>query len=236
MPEIIKFDDPVVLIGGADVDEDLLRRYAHLPIVAADGGVNHLRETSLLPQVVVGDLDSLQDREYWQSVSRVIEIKEQDSTDFEKCLYSIDAPYFIAIGFSGNRIDHTLAALHVMQKLHLHKRVVLASEDDVVCVCSESAELSLPVGTRVSVYPLNRISFESSAGLRYPLDDLEMQPGVMIGTSNSSSKPNVSIVPRRETDRKPNGQKSCYALILPSDSLQSMVDMLVQLSRQVPAI
>ena len=193
MSEKLKFDGPVILVGGADADIEFLKRHAHLPMVAADGGANQLRRNSLVPQSVIGDLDSVTDIEHWQSVSRVIEVGEQDTTDFEKCLYLVDAPLFIAVGFSGNRLDHTLAALHVMQKLHQKKRVVLVSDDDAVCVCSETVEIGLPIGTRVSVYPLNRIVFTSSSGLLYPLDGLVMQPGEMIGTSNASSGSQVVL-------------------------------------------
>ena len=229
MSEKFRFDSPVVLVGGADVNPSLLRRLAHLPLIAADGGANHLRHSSLVPQLVIGDLDSVTDKDHWQSVSKVVELSEQDSTDFEKCLYSIDAPLFIAIGFSGNRLDHTLATLHVMQKLYRKKRVVLAGDDDVVCVCSEKAEVNLPVGTRVSIYPLNRVVFETSSGLLYPLNDLDMQPGQLIGTSNASTESQVVIKPKNKSP----ATDGCYALILPSSQLKAMTDMLLP---QVPAI
>jgi len=222
MRKIIKFDDPVVLVGGADVDGELLKRYAQLPIVAADGGANHLRQTSLIPRAIIGDFDSVADPDHWWSLAEVIKIEEQDTTDFEKCLYTVDAPCFIAMGFSGNRLDHTLATLHVMQKFHQSKRVILAGKDDAVCVFCEETELRLPVGTRVSVYPLNRVEFKSSHGLKYPLDGLVMQQGEMIGTSNVSDDSIVQITPDG------NG---CYALIIPSNQLDAMIS-----SVQVPEI
>lgn len=215
MPEIIKYDDPVVLVGGGEVDVNLLRRFTHLPIIAADGGANLLRKASLEPSVVIGDLDSLQDADHWREVANVVELEEQDTTDFEKCLYSIEAPYFIAFGFTGNRLDHTLAALHVMQKWHLEKLVVLISGEDVVCVKSDAIELSLPVGTRLSLYPLNKITFESSSGLEYPLENLFMQTGQLIGTSNSCVEAIVKIVP--------SSGGGCYALIVPVSELNNIV-------------
>ncbi len=229
MSEILKFDGPVVLVGGADADVSFLKQYAHLPLVAADGGANHLRHNSLVPHAVVGDLDSVADKDHWQSVSKVIELKEQDTTDFEKCLYSVDAPLFIAIGFIGSRLDHTLATLHVMQKLHRTKRVVLVSEDDVACICSDNVQVGLPVDTRVSIYPLNRIAFESSNGLLYPLNNLVMQPGEMIGTSNTSTDTLVEIMLQSESQ----DADSCYALILPSTCLSALTTMLLP---HVPAI
>jgi len=229
MSEKIKFDEPVLLVGSADANIEFLKRNAHMPVIAADGGANHLRRNSLVPQAVIGDLDSVTDIDHWQSLSTVIEVREQDTTDFEKCLYLVDAPLFIAIGFSGSRLDHTLATLHVMQKLRQKKRIILVSDDDVACVCSEVVELGLPVGTRVSVYPLSRITFESSSGLLYPLDGLIMQSGEMIGTSNASNESQLKIVPQKDSP----SEQSCYALILPSEHLNAMVAIFVP---QVPAI
>ena len=64
MSEKFRFDSPVVLVGGADVNPSLLRRLAHLPLIAADGGANHLRHSSLVPQLVIGDLDSVTDKDH----------------------------------------------------------------------------------------------------------------------------------------------------------------------------
>ena len=218
MSETIKFDQPVILVGGGEVDESLLWQFSHLPIIAADGGANFLRQMSLLPVAVIGDLDSIKNKDHWHKTSRVIELAEQDTTDFEKCLYTIDAPVFIATGFTGSRFDHTLAALHVMQKYHQKKPVILVSGDDVLCVSSGNIKLQLPVGTRVSVYPLNRVSFKLSDGLQYPLDNITMQVGEMIGTSNVSDKPLVNIVSE--------SGGGCFALILPLSQLAAMAQML----------
>ena len=216
MPEIVTYDSQVLLVGGADIDTGILQPYRNLPLVAADGGANHLRRLNWLPSVVLGDLDSLHDRTYWENHTRVIEISEQDTTDFEKCLYSIDAPLYIAAGFCGGRLDHTLATLHVVQKYHRQKSVVLISEQDVIVVCSDTVDLALPVGTRVSVYPLTTVGFESSEGLQYSLNGLTLQSGHFIGTSNISSEPNVKIVPA--------DSKGEFAVLLPVEQLDNLVN------------
>lgn len=218
MTEILKYDEPVVLVGGGDVNIGLLQSFSCLPVVAADGGANLLRQVSIVPNAVIGDLDSTEDIDHWRKFSKVIELKEQETTDFEKCLYSIDTPYFIALGFTGSRFDHTLAAMHVMQKWQLKKNVILLSGDDVICLRSDVVELRLPVGTRVSLYPLNRVSFRSSDGLHYPLDNLTLQAGEMIGTSNSSSKSLISVVPEPGC--------GCFALILPISALHAVSQLM----------
>lgn len=216
MSEIIEFDNQVLLVGGTDFDAEVLKPFRTLPLVAADGGANHLRQLDWLPSLILGDLDSLHDRAYWEKRTRVMEITEQDTTDFEKCLYSIDAPLFIAAGFCGGRLDHTLATLHVVQKYHRQKSVVLISEQDVIVVCSDVVDLALPVGTRVSVYPLTTVDFKASKGLQYSLNGLTLQSGHFIGTSNISCEPHVQILP---VDNK--GE---FAVLLPLEQLVNLVN------------
>ena len=217
MPEIIHFDDPVLLVGGGELAPRLLKQFNNLPVVAADGGANHLKHLSggaRVPELIVGDLDSLDDRVYWEAVTRVVEVNEQDSTDFEKCLYCVNAPYFIAAGFCGHRLDHTLAALHVMQKFCRQKHVILVSSHDVLLVSTESVTLQLPLQTRVSIYPLSAVTFESSEGLEYSLNGLTLQQGRAIGTSNNSVSDRVVINPEEGS--------GVFSLILPVECLAAV--------------
>ena len=46
----------------------------------------------------------------------MIQIAEQVTTDFEKALYSTRAPVTVALGMTGKRLDHTLAALDAVSK------------------------------------------------------------------------------------------------------------------------
>ncbi len=195
----LKFETPVVLVGGAPADVTKLQSLIDnsWPVVAADGGANTLREWGITPAAIIGDLDSLQDIEYWNKQTRVIPITEQDSTDFEKCLYTVQAPLLVAIGFTGKRFDHTLVTLHLMQK-YLDKKLLLITADDVCFAWRGELRLQLPIGARFSVYPLKSTHFIGSKGLKYPLDDLILEQGQMIGTSNIVSLAEVGLQARPE--------------------------------------
>jgi thiamine pyrophosphokinase len=49
-------------------------------------------------------------------------------------------------------------------------------------------ELHLPVGSRLSLFPMGRVEGESE-GLRWPLQGISFAPDGMIGTSNEVSGP-----------------------------------------------
>jgi len=190
------------------------------PLIAADGGANQLHGGEIVPHAIIGDLDSLQAIEYWQQRCDVVPVQEQDTTDFEKCLYSVDAPLYICAGFTGKRIDHTLAAIHSAHRYVSDKQILLLGSDDILWVRGGNTMLHLEVGTRVSVYPLTTVRFRQSSGLQYPLDGLTMQSGLQIGTSNTSTAENVSIELAADTA----GQ---YLLILPIEQLHSLLRQLI---------
>lgn len=178
-----------VIGGGAVASADLEDALAVAPLlVAADGGADRAHASGRAPDWVIGDLDSLSDAARARVPGgRLVEVTEQDSTDFAKCLERIDAPLIMAVGFAGLRLDHTLAALTALVQPGAPRVVMLAS-DDVILACPARIDLPLPAGTRVSLFPLGPAR-GTSRGLEWPIDGIEMAPGGRVGTSNRALGP-----------------------------------------------
>ena len=210
---VLNYEQPVLLLGGVEVPLPQLHRELSrgLPLIAVDGGANQLLGSDILPDAIIGDLDSLQYRENWAKRCKLVPVAEQDTTDFEKCLYSVKAPSYIALGFSGRRLDHTLANLHVMAKHVSSHSVMLVGEHDVVVVCDRDITIDLPQALRLSLFPLTPVAFAGSTGLRYSLSGLHMAIGEMVGTSNTVSSSPVEII-------KAEGDKGLYALMVPLEA------------------
>ncbi len=215
---VMVFSEPVLLVGGGECDLDVLRFYASrgYTLVAADGGAEQFARCDLVPSAIIGDLDSLKERQAWAEKTKVIEVSEQDTTDFEKCLYSTQAPHYLALGFTGLQFDHTLAALHVLAKYAGRKKIVMVDSLDVLYAASEPLKLALEPGTRISIFPLSRVEFEKSIGLEYPLDGLIMEMGDRIGTSNRAVERDVEIT------TIPDASGS-YAMVLPFAYLDDLL-------------
>jgi thiamine pyrophosphokinase len=193
----IRFQTAVTLVGAGAFDLEMVeaaRRLAPV-LIAADGGAERLAALRLAPQAVIGDMDSLADPERWRTgPAHFVHLAEQDSTDFEKCLYATEAPLYLAVGFTGRRIDHTLAALHAMMR-YPAKRVILVGEDEVSALARPGSILRLAVtpGARVSIYPLLPVTATHSRGLTWPVDGLAFAPGRRIGTSNAATQPVIEL-------------------------------------------
>ena len=187
---LIFSENPVLLVGGGDVDRGLIETLLETvgAVVAADSGADILHDMSIVPDALIGDLDSVSP-EVLKALpqDRVHHIAEQDSTDFDKCLRNIDAPLIICVGFLGARVDHQLAVMTVMVR-RADQRVMLVGQDDIVAVCPPNLALDLPAGMRLSLFPLGQVSGRSK-GLRWPIDGISFAPDGRVGTSNEVTGP-----------------------------------------------
>lgn len=179
----------VTLIGGGEVAaEDLARALALAPVVAAaDSGADRALAAGIVPQAVIGDLDSISDAGRAAiPPDRLHRIAEQETTDFEKCLARIAAPFIVAVGFSGPRADHLLACLTTL--VRLRRPCLLLGGEDAIFAAPPALRLDLPPGTRLSLCPLGPVT-GTSRGLRWPIDGLTLDPAHRIGTSNATMGP-----------------------------------------------
>ncbi|MGR3637050.1 MAG: thiamine diphosphokinase [Shimia sp.] len=193
-------------------------------VVAADGGAAHCVFFGLDPEAVIGDFDSLSD-----DVRRAIpaaklhQITEQETTDFDKALRSMDAPLVVGIGFGGARVDHHLAAFNTLVR-QADRRCVLLGGEDVVFAAPPELTLRVAAGTRVSLFPMARVTGRSE-GLLWPIDGLVLAPDGRVGTSNTA---NGDVWLRMEAPG--------MLVILPRDCLAEAVRALLAVDAPWPAL
>lgn len=205
---IVRSPAAVTLVGGARVRErDLDACLGLAPrIVAADSGAGHVLASGRVPDAVIGDMDSLAPRDVRRLAPETLHrVAEQDSTDFEKCLTRIDAPIVFAVGFTGRRIDHTLAVFNTLTR-HADRPCLVIAKHEVIALAPPRITLDMVAGTRVSLFPMTQVR-GGSDGLRWPIDGLALSPGGTVGTSNrATGKVRLSVdapgllvlLPRRE--------------------------------------
>jgi len=181
--------DIVTLLGGGPVDAEDLKRLIRLApdLVAADGGANYAHAHKIPVKHIVGDFDSLTNEQYWRNSGvNLTQVDEQNSTDFEKCLYTIEAEIYLCIGFLGRMLDHSLACLRTLAA-YPDRKVILVGEEEVVFLSPLNFRIDLPAGTRVSLFPMGDVRGEFSDGLKWSIEGLEFSPAGQIGTSNEAA-------------------------------------------------
>lgn len=203
---IVHSSGPVTLVGGGVATKaDLRAAIALAPTcIAADGGARIALETGVEIAAVIGDFDSVGACLARVPAERHIRISEQDSTDFDKALRHILAPLVLAVGFTGGRMDHQLAALHVLAA-YPERTCILIGETELMFLCPPQVHLPLRAGDVVSLFPMAPVSGTSN-GLRWDIAGLHFDPERKIGTSNVAEGPvdltmsrpcMIAIVPRK---------------------------------------
>ncbi|MEL6479698.1 MAG: thiamine diphosphokinase, partial [Pseudomonadota bacterium] len=191
----LRFSGPVTLVGGGALDRAMLtetRAFAPT-LIAADGAADRLTEWHLPVSAVIGDMDSIEATGRLAPETSFVPLQEQDSTDFEKCLYATEAPFYLAAGFTGRRVDHMLAVFNAMLR-RPEPPVILIGEAEVIALvpAGEVLRLQLWPGARVSFFPLCPARGVLSEGLEWSVAGLEMAPDGRAGTSNRATQAKVA--------------------------------------------
>lgn len=219
----LEFDGVLVIVGGGIVDIALLQEL-HLSgaaVVAADGGAHACAAADILPEAIIGDMDSVGDVGAWQGKSAVFKLEDQNTTDFEKCIYATRSPVIVALGMTGKRFDHTLAALHVVTKYAAERAIILVDEEDIALGLAGDFSFAVEPDDRVSVHPLGIVKFAGSQGLKYPLDGLILAPGIRTGTSNAAVEGPFSI-------QVFEGDQAPWLLLVEGHNLDALIDRVLR--------
>jgi len=187
---IVRENEPITLIGGAAVTLTLLARARALApiVVAADGGADAALVHDIMPQAVIGDFDSISEAARARIPGTAQHpIADQDSTDFDKCLGNIASPLILGIGFSGDRLDHQLAAYNTLVR-HPWQRCILLGREELVFLAPPSIDINLEADCPVSLFPMGAVEGISD-GLAYPIGGLNFAPDGRVGTSNTALGP-----------------------------------------------
>lgn len=179
---VLKFPE---LIRGIIREDDL--------IIAADGGLEHVRRIGLIPDLVIGDLDSLDQASQTWLATQQIKIKkhspEKDETDLELAIQAAieqkPAAIFIA-GATGGRLDQTFANVMIMLN-PLLEQVDVRLEDgkEQVFFIERYTEIKGKPGDRVSLLTINaEVQGIRTQGLKYSLFEESLFPGQTRGISN----------------------------------------------------
>lgn len=173
-------------------DLDKLLAAADL-VIAADGGSQHCRALGLRPNIVIGDLDSLDTaiRADWESngVHFISFPAEKDQTDLELALLhakDVGAEKIRVLGALGRRWDQSIANLLLLGNPQFSGLgITFLHGEQRLFVIQGKAQLKAIKGERVSLLPLNgNVTGITTLGLKYPLNSETLLFGSSRGVSN----------------------------------------------------
>jgi len=162
-------------------------------IICCDGGVRHVQYSGMKPDVIIGDMDSIDPAllaSYSTSGIKIIKHPaNKDFTDTELALdYALDLnPEVIFIwGALGGRIDHALANVFLLCRgQEKGIRTCLIDEYGEAFVLEKETSFTNEIGKTVSLIALSsEVTGINLTGFLYPLKDGTLAMGASRGISN----------------------------------------------------
>jgi thiamine pyrophosphokinase len=176
------------IVGAGDCQEIIRPAKGDL-LIAADGGADHLARMGLVPDLLLGDLDSLSGQA--PSCPLVRYPAEKDDTDMALAVEEgVARGYreFLIFGvLGGERLDHTLAAVSLLPGYVARGlSVTLLGGGQRVCALSAGQEMRFPCEARgyLSLLAVGADVTVSAENLKYPLQDDVLPVHATLGISN----------------------------------------------------
>jgi len=195
----------VVLAGGDPVDPSIAARLpTDARVIAADSGLAQAKLLGLIPDLVIGDLDSVDPTDLAEAQAADVPVErhpeDKDATDLELALdraVAMGHSNVILIGGHGGRLDHLLGNALVLASDRygaVHIEWWVRDTRVVVARARECTELAGTMGDVVSLIAVGGPATDIvTAGLRWPLENETLAPGSTRGISNELTASAASV-------------------------------------------
>jgi len=162
-------------------------------LIAVDGGLNHMIPLGLTPNLIIGDLDSADQKHIDRFRAEGVQIQkypeDKDQTDLEIALEAAQAmnpAVILVMAALGNRLDQTLANVFLLTQTKLSgTNIRLVDGNQEVFLIRVEGEIHGRPGERVSLLPLcEPAKGIHTEGLKFSLDGETLYPDQTRGISN----------------------------------------------------
>jgi len=194
-------DKPVIAIiaNGQPIYRDrMLQKLSDVhAIIAADGGANTCRMLGIVPDYIIGDMDSIspESRNAF-SHSFFIEAKDQEFTDMQKAIdyaISLNPGKLKIFSVFGRRSDHSFSNLLILGEKEIPVPVEVYDEFGVLRLLPPGTNKVQGIpGQTVSFFSLCAVKNLTLTGFKYPVQNKSFDPYFM-GTSNEFSRSECTV-------------------------------------------
>jgi len=168
----------VILNGQIPTNDSIINQITNSDyIIAVDGSANKLYDLEIIPDVIIGDLDSLQKNK--NQDTELVETQDQNKTDFRKTLeWCIEKGILnISIfGISGESEDHFLGNYYTLSDFGGKISWKAFTDFSVISPCLGNKRFESFKGQKVSLFCMKGSSTINSENLEYPLQSYHLKP------------------------------------------------------------
>lgn len=194
----------IVVCGGSIMDYENIGKYFEKAdlIICADGGASHLGKLGILPDILIGDFDSIGERDFNSILDAGAEVVrfpvEKDATDTQLAVQlAIDrgCDEVILLGAIGTRLDHTMANVFLLKiLLEAGIKGIIADEHNEIEMINRNIKLTRVKNVKISLVPVGgKVTGVTTEGLYYPLRNATLEFGTTWGVSNEFAEDTASV-------------------------------------------
>lgn len=191
------------IVGAGEFEKSYFNPQEGDYVIAADAGYLKLREIEYVPDVILGDFDSLKDQGFDSSKisdSYVIRLpEEKNDTDMLAAIREGMAQgydEFVILGATGGRIDHTIANMQCLLYLSRQNRKckIYGPGYEMQVITCESVTFPAQKDGLLAVFSVGDMAKGVTLkGLKYELEKATITNDFPIGVSNEFVGKEVSI-------------------------------------------
>ena len=168
----------VILNGQMPTDDTIINQIINSDyIIAVDGSAIKLLDLEIVPDVIIGDLDSLQNIK--NKDIELVETPDQNKTDFRKTLEWCIKKNILNIsifGISGESEDHFLGNYYTLSDFGEKISWKAFTDFSVISPCVGIKKFESFTGQKVSLFCMKGSSTVNSENLEYPLQTYHLKP------------------------------------------------------------
>ena len=156
-------------------------------VIAADGGYDTLKKIGITPDLLIGDMDSIESDSDIEKL--VYPIKKDETDTYLAYLEGVRRGYtdFVISGGVGGRDDHTFAnySLLIYGKSHGHNIKIVGERCDIFAIRNEAVTVTGELGAHFSAFAFGgEACGVTIKGLEYEAEKITLTPEFPLAVSN----------------------------------------------------
>jgi len=164
-------------------------------IICCDGAVNKLVENGHSPHIIIGDLDSVDEKYKIKYQKKLYHIPDQDENDLRKAIKWLEKQNIqnaTILGATGNREDHTIANVFSLIQFPTIVKFKMITDFGIFNIIEDNDKLTSFLGEQVSIFSIDSTIKITSKDLKYNLINYRLRD-LYSCTLNESLSDDITI-------------------------------------------
>jgi thiamine pyrophosphokinase len=167
--------EAVILADGAFPEHKIPLGYLGnaYKIICCDGSAESLVNAGLLPEAIIGDMDSLSKELKNRFADRIYVDDTQETNDLTKAVqwcHHYGYNDIVIVGATGKREDHTIGNISLLAEYSEYVNVRMITDTGMFIPFREPCKVETFPGQQVSIFSIDPSTEITSSGLLYPLN------------------------------------------------------------------